>query len=141
MKTTPPREGNPNDVITADKDLHLAVLAGFLHYTSRIRTVLPSIFVLRLCLPIPPPQIYDGEVICGPATANRYLRTIRSFHPTPTTFNYFQPLGRHIRRPRSDLDLICPSSRQFLGGNDYPQLSPTLRLIKDFAYILAFLIL
>ena len=42
---------------------------------------------------------------------NRYLRTIRSFHPTFTTFNLIQPLGRHIRRPRSDLDLICPSSR------------------------------
>jgi len=46
-----------------------------------------------------------------PPPLNRYLRTIRSFHPTFTTFNPIQPLGRHIRRPRSDLDLICPSSR------------------------------
>ena len=99
MKTTPPREGNPNDVI------------------------------------------YDGEVICGPATTNRYLRTIRSFHPTHTIFNHLQPLGRHIRRPRSDLNLICPSSRQFLEGNDYPQLSPTLRFITWQFTSLLFLII
>ena len=69
-----------------------------------------------------------------PPPLNRYLRTIRSFHPTHTIFNHLQPLGRHIRRPRSDLDLICPSSRQFLGGNDYPQLSPTLRFYNLAVY-------
>ena len=72
MKTTPPREGNPNDVICDGNMLSV----------------------------VPPPL-------------NRYLRTIRSFHSTHTTFNHIQPLGRHIRRPRSDLDLICPSSRHY----------------------------
>ena len=93
MKTTPPREGNPNDVI----------------YDWNMLSV------------VPPPL-------------NKYLRTIRSFHPTHTIFNHLQPLGRHIRRPRSDLDLICPSSRQFLEGNDYPQLSPTLRFYNLAVY-------
>lgn len=39
-------------------------------------------------------------------------------------------MGIHIRRPRSDLDLICPSfmTANVPYGIDYPYLSPTLRL-------------
>ena len=43
-------------------------------------------------------------------------------------------MGRHIRRPRSDLDLICPSfmTANVPWGIDYQtHLSPTLRLHTD----------
>ena len=49
-------------------------------------------------------------------------------------------MGRHIRRPRSDLDLICPSfmTANVPYGIDYPYLSLTLRLhtYKCYLYLL-----
>ena len=84
---------------------------------------------------------YDGNVLSVvPPPLNRYLRTIRSFHPTHTIFNHLQPLGRHIRRPRSDLDLICPSSRHCPRREWLPLTFTHLTVIMQRPILLAILI-
>ena len=74
------------------------------------------------------------ELLCG-SIRFRYLRTIRSFHSTHTTFNHIQPLGRHIRRPRSDLDLICPSSRHSDGHRQSQEGMTTLNFHPPYGSI------
>ena len=85
-----------------------------------------------------PPPLLIGYIIAVLYPHNRYLRTIRSFHPTPTIFNHLQPLGRHIRRPRSDLDLICPSSRQYPRQDCLPvSLTHLTALMQIFSLLLS----